>query len=111
MPSAATASYRRSSLISLRPTYQATEMTPIQIVAVLGVMKVGWIVPKRFGAARLAAIDSAERVAGRIVVWHDAEAEVSTAMIRSLSHGDPSTSVPRLESTSSLFCLRKPTPW
>ena len=73
--------------------------------------KFGWIVPSFFGAARLAAIESAERVAGRIVVWHDAEADVSTAMISSLSHGDPRTSVPRLESTSSLFSLRKPTPW
>ena len=89
MPSAATASYRRSSLISLRPTYQPTEMTPIQIVAVLGVRKFGWIVPKRFGAARLAAIESAERVAGRIVVWQDAEADVSTAMIEELVPGRP----------------------
>src|SRR6195952_2820169 len=100
-----------SSLISLRPTYQTTEMTPIQNVAVVGVRKCGWTVPNVFGAARLAAIESAERVAGRIVVWHEAEADVSTAMISSLSQGEPSTSVPRLESTSSLLALRKPTPW
>ena len=102
---------RTSSLISLSPMYQATEITPIQIVATLRVSKCGCTVPNVFGAARLAAIESAERVAARIVVWHEADADVSTATISSLSHGDPSTSVPRLESTSSLFSLRKPTPW
>ena len=86
-------------------------MMPIQIVATLGVRYFGWIVPNVLGAARLAAMESAERVAGRIVVWHEAEAEVRTAMISSLSSGEPRTSVPRLESTSSLLSLRKPTPW
>ena len=59
------------------------------------------------------AIDSVVRAVGRIVVWVEAEAEVSTAMIRNLTPTLPSTGLPSALSTSSaLFSLaRKPTPW
>ena len=40
------------------------------------------------------------RAVGRIVVCVEAEAEVSTAMISSLSHGEPKTLVPSTLSTS-----------
>ena len=53
-------------------------------------------------ASRLArAIDSDVRAVGRIVVCVEAAAEVSTAMIRSLSSGEPKTSLPSTLSTSS----------
>ena len=48
---------------------------------------------KRAGNALWTAIDRDERAAGRIVVWVEADAEVSTAMIRSLFHGDPRTAL------------------
>ena len=38
------------------------------------------------------AIESVVRAVGRIVVCVDADADVSTAMISSLSHGEPKTS-------------------
>jgi hypothetical protein len=62
--------------------------------------------PNRLGAAPLKAIDSEVRAVGRMVVWHEATAEVSTAITSSLSQGDPSTSVPRVASTSSEFSIR-----
>ena len=64
----------------------------------------------RAGAAFQAAIDSDVRAVGRIVVWVDAAAEVSTAMISSLSRGEPSTSVPSTLSTSSEFSTSWSTP-
>jgi hypothetical protein len=63
------------------------------------------MLPNRLGAAPLKAIDSEVRAVGRMVVWHDAATEVSTAMTSSLSRGDPSTSVPRVASTSSEFSI------
>ena len=53
------------------------------------------------GAALARAIESAVRDVGRIVVCVDAAADVSTAMMRILSSGEPKTSLPRTESTSS----------
>jgi hypothetical protein len=41
-----------------------------------------------------------------MVVWVEAAAEVSTAMISSLSRGDPSTSVPSVARTSSELSIR-----
>jgi len=55
-------------------------------------------------------MDSEVRAVGRMVVWVEAAAEVSTAMTRSLSNGDPSTSVPRVASTSSEFSTRNSGP-
>ena len=59
------------------------------------------------------AIDSVVRAVGRIVVCVEAEAEVSTAMIRSLFSVPPSTPLPSALSTSSWLpsAVRKPTPW
>ena len=66
---------------------------------------------KLFGSAPWLAIESVVRVVGRIVVCVEADAEVRTAMISSLSHGDPSTSLPSAPSTSSELLFRKPIPW
>ena len=55
---------------------------------------------KYLGAAPLAAIESVVRVVGRMVVCVDAAADVNTAMISSLSSGEPSTSVPSRPSAS-----------
>src|SRR4051794_3676674 len=100
-----------SSLTVVRPTYQTIESTPIQIVDGPGVRKRGWMRPQYDGIAPCAAIDSDVREVGRIVVWVDADADVSTAMIRSLFHGEPSTSVPRALSTSSELSTRNCGPW
>ena len=51
-------------------------------------------------------MDSEVRAVGRMVVWVEAAAEVSTAIKGSLSQGYPSTSVPRVASTSSEFSIR-----
>ena len=59
----------------------------------------------RPGIARARAIDSDVRAVGRIVVWVDAAADVSTAMIRILSSGLPNTSLPRTLSTSSALSM------
>ena len=81
------------SLTIVSPTYQTIDRTPIRIVETCGVWKRGWTRAERPGIAPARAIDSVVRAVGRIVVWVDAAAEVSTAMIRSLSSGEPKTSV------------------
>jgi hypothetical protein len=65
----------------------------------------------RFGMAPWAAIESDVRAVGRIVVWVEADADVSTAMIRSLFHGVPSTSLPSAANTSSELSERNVAPW
>jgi hypothetical protein len=57
--------------------------------------------PKTFGNAPQRAIERLVRAVGRIVVCVEAAAELSTAMIRILSSGEPKTSLPRTLSTSS----------
>src|ERR1700748_163621 len=54
------------------------ETVPIQMVESLGVRYVGRIRGKRLGSALNAAIDRLVRAVGRMVVWVEAEAEVST---------------------------------
>ena len=75
-----------------------------------GVRKRGWTLPRLFGIALARAIESVVRAVGRIVVWVEAAAEVSTAMIRILSSGEPKTSVPSELSTSSWLATRSSTP-
>src|ERR1700709_1207729 len=99
-----------SSLTRVRPTYQTIEAPPIQIVEMCGVRKRGGALPRLFGIALARAIESVVRAVGRIVVWVDAAAEESTAMIRILSKGEPKTSVPRALSTSSWLATRWSTP-
>ncbi len=66
---------------------------------------------KYFGIAPCAAIERLVREVGRIVVCVEADAEVSTAMISSLSQGEPRTSVPSALSTSSALSTRNCGPW
>ena len=56
------------------------------------------------------AIDSVVRAVGRIVVCVEADADVSTAMISSLSSGEPSTLPPSALSTSSWLSIRNFSP-
>ena len=80
-------------------------------VETLGVRYLGWMRPKTAGIAFQRAIESVVRAVGRIVVWVDADADVSTAMISSLSHGEPKTLVPSTLSTSFwLFGEAEPVP-
>ena len=51
------------------------------------------------------------RVAGRIVVCVDADADVSTAMIRSLSSGEPNTSLAERAQHVVLVVLEELGPW
>ena len=87
------------------------ERMPIQSVDVDGVRKRGWMFANILGIAPCAAIESVVRAVGRMVVWVDADAEVSTAMIRSLSHGEPMTSLPSARKTSSELSARNFGPW
>src|SRR5580704_12505996 len=71
--------------------YQTIETAPITSVAKLGVRKRGCTVAKRFGSAPARAMEMAVRAAGRIVVWVQADAELSTARINSQPTTGPST--------------------
>ena len=67
---------------------------------------------QNFGRAPLAPMESAVRAVGRIVVWVDAAADVSTAMIISLSSGEPRTSFASAARTSPSPCsARYSAPW
>ena len=99
------------SLRIVSPTYQTIEMTPMRIVAMCGVLKRGCTSPSFFGSAPQRLIDRTVRAVGRIVVWVDADAEVSTASITILSSGVPNTSLANALSTSSELFARKAEPW
>src|SRR5919204_984346 len=100
-PSAVTESPRTFWLSWLTRMYQTIETAPIEIVDTVGVLNLGLTVPNVLGIAPQRAIDRVVRAVGRIVVCVDAAAEVSTAMISSLSSGEPKTCEPRTLSTSS----------
>ena len=76
------------------------------IVDRVGVRYFGWIFPKTSGIACHFAIDNVVRAVGRIVVCVDADADVRTAMIRSLYQGEPKTASPSGLSTSSGLLAR-----
>src|SRR3954447_17019844 len=104
-PSAEIESDNTLSLTSVRPTYQTIDTAPITIVDTSGVWKRGWIRPKIAGIAFWRAIDRLVRAVGRIVVWVEADADVSTAMISSLSSPEPSTPLPIGANTSSALLV------
>jgi hypothetical protein len=83
-------------------TYHSTDRAPIVIVAMSGVWKRGWIRPNTEGKAPWRAIEKLVRAVGRIVVCVEADAELSTAMISSLSSGEPSTACARPPPKTSL---------
>ena len=87
------------------PTYHTIDRTPMSVVATCGVMKRGCTSPSTRGIACARAIDRLVRAVGRIVVCVDAAADVSTAMMRILSSGEPKTSVPSTLSTSSALSM------
>jgi hypothetical protein len=93
------------SLTIVSPTYQTIDRTPMRIVDTCGVRKRGCTWPSDSGIAPARAIDRLVRAVGRIVVWVDAAAEVSTAMMRILSSGEPNTCVPSTLSTSSALSI------
>src|SRR6202453_742997 len=84
------------------------EMTPITIVETVGVRYLGWILANDFGMALYVAIDSVVRAVGRIVVWVEAEAEVSTIRIsRRTKEGPmpapPKMALPRTDRSSNFY--------
>src|SRR5882757_9875054 len=89
---------------------------PIQTVDSVGVRYRGWILANRLGSASKTPIDSEVRAVGRIVVWVDAEAEVSTLISSSTSNTlpialSPNTAGPiALNTSSELSALARPIP-
>src|SRR5579864_7464708 len=110
-PVAVTESPRMLLDTELSVTKHAIDTAAIQIVDTPGVRKRGWILAKCFGIAPCAAIARVARVVGKIVVCVEAEADVSTAMISSLSRCQGMTWLPSALRMSSAWALRKPTPW
>ena len=109
-----TESLRTDCDLKSKPTSSSVktiESAPMPRVETVGVRYRGWMRPSAGGTAFHRAIESVVRAVGRIVVCVEADAEVSTAMISSLSHGDPKIFVPRTLRTSLVFVdARKPVP-
>jgi hypothetical protein len=105
-----TESPRTFWLSSLTAMYQMIDTTPMTIVETVGVCHLGLTVPNVFGSAPQRAIDRLVRAVGRIVVCVEAAAELSTAMISSLSSGEPKTFVPSTLRTSSALSVRSFSP-
>src|SRR5271155_3493862 len=92
-------------------TYHTMETAPNSNVENPGDRYLGWMSAKRLGKALCTAIESDDRAAGRIVVWVEDEAEVSTQMMSSLSQGEPRTLFPSAPRTSSELLVRKAGSW
>src|SRR4051794_668134 len=90
-PIAVTESPRTFWLSRFTPMNHTIDTAPMAMVDTVGVWWRGLTVPNVFGIAPHRAIESDVRAVGRIVVCVDAAAELSTAMIRSLSNGEPNT--------------------
>src|SRR3984957_20402512 len=98
-------------LMRVSSTYHTTATAPNTRVENPGDRYLGWMSAKRLGNALCTAIDNDERAAGRMVVWVDDEAEVSTQMMSNLSQGEPRTPPPNALRTSLSLLVRKPAPW
>src|SRR6478736_714937 len=97
-----------SWLTSVSPTYHTIDRPPIHHVAVSGVWCCWWICARPRGNAFERAMDRAVREVGRIVVWVDAAADESTAMITILpSRLEPNTEFARIPSTSPVSSLAR----
>src|ERR1700722_3324977 len=84
-------------------TYQTMETAPKRRVEKLGDRYWGWMSANFLGSALCTAMDREERAAGRMVVWVEDEAEVSTQMMRNLFQGVPNTAFPRAFRTSPML--------
>src|SRR5215469_11063646 len=97
--------------------YRAIETAPITRVDTVGVRYLGWILANDSGSAPYAAIDRVVRAVGRMVVWVEAAAELST--MRSSSRDrkvpkppPPKIAVPSTDSTSPPWAaLASPIPF
>src|SRR5579884_1199137 len=87
-------------------TNQASERMPAHTVATPGTRLRSWIRANALGIAPRRAIDSADRAAGRIVVWVAAVADVSTEMTSRMCR-TPSTPVARPPLKMSLGLLAR----
>lgn len=74
--------------------YHTIDPMPNSHVLKSGVSRFGSMRASLAGAAPCEPIDSMVRVAGRMVVWHDAAAEVSTAMTSSFTMTVGSATLP-----------------
>src|SRR5580704_3972300 len=82
-------------LTMVRSTYHTIATAPNSKVEKPGERYLGWMSAKRLGNALCTAIDNEDRAAGRMVVWVEDDAEVSTQMRSSLSQGVPRTPPPK----------------
>src|SRR5947209_6872101 len=89
---------------------QTIDRPPISRVEKLGVRNRGWMRPNADGIAFHRAIDSVVRAVGRIVVCVEADAEVSTQRISSLSRPEPNTPLPSAFRTSLELLERNAVP-
>src|SRR5580693_8566614 len=72
------------------------EIAPITTVDTVGLRNLGLIFANDSGSAPYAAIESVVRAVGRIVVWVEAAAELSTMRIRSRDRTVPSPEEPKI---------------
>src|ERR1700677_3974615 len=84
-------------------TNQIVETAPNTLVETSGGFCLGCTLPKTFGIPPQRAIESDVRAVGRIVVWVDADADVSTVMISSRLIGLGKTFGPRKAKMSLAF--------
>src|SRR5215469_16396079 len=96
--------------------YKMIEIAPITTVDTVGVRYRGLILANVWGSAPYAAIDSVVRAVGKIVVWVEAAAELSTMRISSRDKTVPNPEVPKIaapvtDSTSNWWAgFVSPTP-
>src|SRR5580658_3868418 len=97
-------------------TYSTMETPPMVSVDTVGVRYRLWILPKASGMALNTAMDNVVRAVGRMVVWVEAAAELSTMRRRRWERKlpnpeDPKMELPRTERTSPvLLGLERPIP-
>src|SRR5579862_6704849 len=94
-------------LMIVSPTYHTTATAPKSSVEKPGDRYLGWMSAKRLGNALCTAIDNEDRAAGRMVVWVEDDAEVSTQMMSSLFQGEPRTPFAKAPRTSVSLLVRK----
>src|ERR1700683_1106296 len=77
------------------------EMPPMVRVDTVGVRYRRWILPKASGMALNTAMDSVVRAVGRMVVWVEAAAELSTISSSRWDRKLPSPDVPKIDDPST----------
>lgn len=115
-PTESIESARTFWLSEVSRTNRAIEAAPMPMVPQVGVRNLRWTRANREGTALWTAMEKTVLARGRMVVWAEANAEVSTIRISSLDRNSPvpwlpNTASPSPENTSSaLSALPSPMP-